>query len=61
LYLITGMYSMHVNYAIELIEKYNETFMRSYEILMTVYKNEKHGFFDPGYLEKLVTCKNVQQ
>jgi 4-hydroxy 2-oxovalerate aldolase len=62
LYLITGMYSIHVNYAIELMEKYNETFMRSYDILMTVYKNEKHSFFDPGYLESLVvTCKNVQQ
>ena len=55
------MYSMHVNYAIELIEKYNETFMKSYEILMKVYKDEKHSFFDPGYLESLVTCKNVQQ
>jgi 4-hydroxy 2-oxovalerate aldolase len=54
LYLITGMYSMHVNYAIELIEKYNETFKKSYEILMTVYKNGKHSFFDPGYLENLV-------
>jgi 4-hydroxy 2-oxovalerate aldolase len=54
LYFITGMYSMHVNYAIHLIENYDLTFAQCYDILMTVYKHQRHHFFDEKYLNELI-------
>ena len=53
LYFITGMYSMHVNYAITLIEKYDFKFSKCYNVLMHVYKNNKHNFFDGKYLQSV--------
>lgn len=53
LYFITGMYSMHVNYAIVLIEKYNFTFSKCFNILMHVLKESKHNFFDGNYLSSV--------
>jgi 4-hydroxy 2-oxovalerate aldolase len=55
LYFITGMYSMHVNYAITLIEKYDFTFSKCFNILMYVFNENKHNFFDGKYLESV--CK----
>lgn len=54
LYFITGMYSMHVNYAIHLIENYDISFAKCYDILMTVYKHQRHHFFDEKYLKELI-------
>jgi 4-hydroxy 2-oxovalerate aldolase len=53
LYFITGMYSMHVNYAITLIEKYDFTFSKCFKILMHVLKENKHHFFDGKYLQSV--------
>jgi 4-hydroxy 2-oxovalerate aldolase len=53
LYFITGMYSMHVNYAITLIEKYDFEFSKCYNVLMHIYKNNKHNFFDAKYLQSV--------
>jgi 4-hydroxy 2-oxovalerate aldolase len=53
LYFITGMYSMHVNYAITLIEKYDFTFSKCFNILMHVLKENKHNFFDGKYLQSV--------
>ena len=53
LYFITGMYSMHVNYAITLIEKYDFTFSKCFSILMHVFNENKHNFFDGKYLESV--------
>ena len=53
LYFITGMYSMHVNYAIVLIEKYDFTFSKCFNILMHVFKESKHNFFDGNYLSSV--------
>jgi 4-hydroxy 2-oxovalerate aldolase len=52
LYFITGMYSMHVNYAIELIETYDLPFSKCYEILMKIVKDDKHHFFDSNLLKQ---------
>lgn len=62
LYFITGMYSMHVNYAIHLIEKYNLSLKQCYNVLMKVYKNNKHNFFDEKYLKDILffdRCDNM--
>jgi 4-hydroxy 2-oxovalerate aldolase len=53
LYFITGMYSMHVNYAIELIETYDLPFSRCYEILIKIAEENKHHFFDAKLLKQL--------
>lgn len=50
LYFITGMYSMHVNYAIKLIEDYDLNLKQCYNTLMKVYNDGKHNFFDEKYL-----------
>ena len=44
---------MHVNYAITLIEKYDFEFSKCYNVLMHVYKNNKHNFFDAKYLQSV--------
>jgi 4-hydroxy 2-oxovalerate aldolase len=54
LYLVTGMYSMHVNYAIHLIENHSLPFRRCYDILMEIVHRDKNHFFDEGFLNKLV-------
>jgi 4-hydroxy 2-oxovalerate aldolase len=46
LYFITGMYSMHVNYAIHLIERYSLTLRQCFDALMEIVRLEKHHFFD---------------
>lgn len=53
LYFITGMYSMHVNYAIHLIEKYDLTFHQCYDILLEIIRLNKHNFFDSNILHSL--------
>ena len=50
LYFITGMHSMHVNYAIHLIEKYSLTLKQCYRVLSEIVKLEKHHFFDATVL-----------
>ena len=51
LYLITGMYSMHVNYAIDLIENdYGLSISQAYEVLMSIVKNNLHHFYDKKVL-----------
>jgi len=57
LYFITGMYSMHVNYAIHLIEKYSLTFKQCYDILLEIVRLDKHHFFDENILKSLVYNK----
>lgn len=54
LYFITGMYSMHVNYAIKLIEDYTLSLKVCYDVLLRIYKNGKHNFFDNRYLTATV-------
>jgi len=61
LYFITGMYSMHVNYAIQLIEKYKLTFRQCYDILLEIVKQEKHHFFDAAFLNKLCGTQQADQ
>jgi 4-hydroxy 2-oxovalerate aldolase len=53
LYFITGMYSMHVNYAITLIEKYTLSLKQCYDILLEIVKMDKHHFFDATFLHNL--------
>ena len=54
LYFITGMYSMHVNYAIHLLEKYDLNLKQCYNTLMKVYADGKHNFFDENYLQDIL-------
>jgi 4-hydroxy 2-oxovalerate aldolase len=53
LYFITGMHSMHVNYAIHLIEKYTLTLKQCYDVLLEIVRLEKHHFFDATVLRNL--------
>jgi len=53
LYFITGMHSMHVNYAIHLIEKYSLTLKQCYDVLLEVVQLGKHHFFDATVLRSL--------
>jgi 4-hydroxy 2-oxovalerate aldolase len=53
LYFITGMYSMHVNYAIQLIEKYTLSFKQCYDVLMEIVRLDKHHFFDATLLRSI--------
>jgi hypothetical protein len=55
LYFITGMYSMHVNYAIHLIEKYSLTLRQCFDALMEIVRLEKHHFFDEKVLESVIS------
>ena len=51
LYLITGMYSMHVNYAFELIENdHGLSVSEAYNVLMSIVKDSAHHFFDKDIL-----------
>ena len=58
LYFITGMYSMHVNYAIHLIEKYSLPFKQCYDVLLQIVKLDKHHFFDETTLRTV--CDHLQ-
>ena len=50
-YLLTGMYSMHVNYAIEIIEKHSSLSVRKvYWVLKKIVDENKHNFYDPNVL-----------
>lgn len=46
LYIISGKYSMHVNYAIELNEKHFYTIGEAYHILYEIVKSGKHHFYN---------------
>jgi len=52
LYLVTGMYSMHVNYAIELNEK-DVPLTTAYNTLIDIYSQGHHNFFNPLHLKHL--------
>lgn len=56
LYFITGMYSIHVNYAIQLLTRYTLSFEDAYKVLMELVRLEKHHFFDQNALHTL--CYN---
>jgi 4-hydroxy 2-oxovalerate aldolase len=58
LYFITGMYSMHVNYAIHLIEKYSLPFKQCYDVLLEIVNLDKHHFFDESTLRTV--CDHLQ-
>lgn len=54
-YLLTGMDSMHVNYAIEIIEKYpNLSIQKMYWTLKDIVRENKHNFYDPELLSKML-------
>lgn len=46
MYIISGIYSMHVNYAIEMIEKHNFSIQEAYEILLKIVEDKRHNFYD---------------
>ena len=55
LYLITGMYSMHVNYAIALIEDDRGLTVRDvYDVLMSIKAEDKHHFFSSDILKQAI-------
>lgn len=50
-YLLSGINSMHVNYAIEIIEKHPElTIERVYDVFNKIVKNNKHNFYNSEVL-----------
>lgn len=50
-YLLSGINSMHVNYAIEIIEKHPELpIERVYEVLNKIVKNNQHNFYNSEVL-----------
>lgn len=54
-YLLTGMWSMHVNYAIEIIEKHGNLSMQSvYHTLEQIVKENKHNFYDANLISKIL-------
>ena len=56
LYLITGMYSMHVNYAIELIDKdHGLSVQDAYEVLIAIKSENKHHFFNADVLLQAIS------
>ena len=60
LYLISGMYSMHVNYAIELIEKDRGlTVTESYDVLMAIKSENNHHFFNADVLKHAVAKRKA--
>jgi len=60
LYFITGMYSMHVNYAIHLIERYSLTLRQCFDALMEIVRLEKHHFFDEKVLHTVCGLPEVR-
>lgn len=52
-YLLSGITSMHVNYAIEIIEKHPElTIEKVYEVFNKIVKNNKHHFYGSEILSQ---------
>src|SRR5210317_1040058 len=50
-YLLSGMKSMHVNYAIEVIEKHEDlTISKVYDIFEKIVKDNKHNFYSSDVL-----------
>jgi len=47
LYIISGKYSMHINYAIELNEKHSYSVQEAYYILHGIVDSGKHHFYNP--------------
>ena len=65
LYLLTGMYSMHVNYAIELIDnEHGLSVQDAYFVLMRIKDDNKHHFFDAAFLANAISsyksCKDAK-
>jgi len=54
-YLLTGMTSMHVNYAIEVIEKWPDLSIEMvYDTFQKIVSIDKHNFYDSGMLTKML-------
>ena len=52
-YLLTGMWSMHVNYAIEIIEKRQDLSIQNvYWVLEKIVSENKHNFYDTELISK---------
>ena len=53
IYLLSGMYSMHVNYATEVIEKHHNLPIETvYTIFQTIVKEDKHNFYSSDVISR---------
>lgn len=58
LYIISGTYSMNVNYPLELIENHHITLETAIETMFEIIKRNKHHFYDVNCIIEILKTKN---